>query len=437
MIFFIVLLFSVGLHVLVINAQPSTTSQWIAVNVTVDGMMSSGEWDDATETHMSTTTGFELFRYVKNNDEWIDLCFDVVSDTSHNINDSVTVIFDTGHDGVLTGGSEDTVKCLAEFPSIVMHMLYVEGTGTWGVYDLFLEETQETSRDAAGLKAVSRFGKSPNSAVDHEVFEFRIPLALGDLDTSPGCDTGVFTQIYDSEKDECSNWPEDAFSTNPELYEDLKIAMDPEEEPSPPEEQKPLCFIATAVYGSALSPEVQFLRGYRENVVYGTFAGSCFMDVFNTIYYSFSPIIAQIIVVHPWLKTPLQLYLSPMMKVLGLSSDVYYLFQGFNSEIAIIISGMMTSFLIGVIYYLPPLVLLSLLFKRRINASKWTQRASVAYLVFLGLLMLGEVALSRIVISSAYVLALFSSAITLILRANMISDTIQKYLMRIFLQGSN
>ncbi len=52
------------------------------------------------------------------------------------------------------------------------------------------------------------------------------------------------------------------------------------------------CLIATAAYGTELAPQVQMLRELRDNTLLSTESGSAFMDVFNLIYYSFSPTVA-------------------------------------------------------------------------------------------------------------------------------------------------
>src|SRR5208337_3548738 len=62
---------------------------------------------------------------------------------------------------------------------------------------------------------------------------------------------------------------------------------------------RPGCLIATATYGSALSPEVQFLRNFRDHAILQTFAGSSFMMIFNDWYYSFSPQVSQYEYAHP------------------------------------------------------------------------------------------------------------------------------------------
>lgn len=52
------------------------------------------------------------------------------------------------------------------------------------------------------------------------------------------------------------------------------------------------CLIATAAYGSALSPEVQMLREIRDHKLLATSSGTSFMAMFNKYYYTFSPTIA-------------------------------------------------------------------------------------------------------------------------------------------------
>ena len=49
------------------------------------------------------------------------------------------------------------------------------------------------------------------------------------------------------------------------------------------------CLIATATYGSELSPQVQQLREIRDTTLLQTESGTNFMKIFNSFYYSFSP----------------------------------------------------------------------------------------------------------------------------------------------------
>ncbi|NNM36429.1 MAG: hypothetical protein HKO48_04870, partial [Nitrosopumilus sp.] len=52
------------------------------------------------------------------------------------------------------------------------------------------------------------------------------------------------------------------------------------------------CLIATAAYGSEMAPQVQLLREIRDNQLLNTNSGVSFMTGFNSLYYSFSPYIA-------------------------------------------------------------------------------------------------------------------------------------------------
>jgi len=123
------------------------------------------------------------------------------------------------------------------------------------------------------------------------------------------------------------------------------------------------CIIATATYGSELSPEVQFLRGFRDGTVMSTFAGSEFMKAFNAWYYSFSPYIADFISKQPLLKETMKILLYPFVGILHISALTYSALS-FNPELAIVAAGIVASGLIGIIYF-APLSLITLLCMKR------------------------------------------------------------------------
>lgn len=52
------------------------------------------------------------------------------------------------------------------------------------------------------------------------------------------------------------------------------------------------CLIATATYGTELAPQVQKLRELRDSKLLQTNSGFSFISVFNQLYYSFSPMVA-------------------------------------------------------------------------------------------------------------------------------------------------
>ena len=118
------------------------------------------------------------------------------------------------------------------------------------------------------------------------------------------------------------------------------------------------CLIATAAYGSELSPEVQFLRKFRDEHVLKTFAGSNFMKAFNAWYYSFSPAISRFIAREEWARTLTRIMLYPLIIVLHISEKGYSTLHDSSPEVAVIISGFTASALLGLIYLTPPTTLM-------------------------------------------------------------------------------
>ena len=78
------------------------------------------------------------------------------------------------------------------------------------------------------------------------------------------------------------------------------------------------CLIATAVYGSELAPQVQFLREIRDNTVMSTELGIAFMTGFNQIYYSFSPTIADLERQNPAFQYVVRAFITPMISSLSI-----------------------------------------------------------------------------------------------------------------------
>jgi len=78
------------------------------------------------------------------------------------------------------------------------------------------------------------------------------------------------------------------------------------------------CLIATAAFGSELSPQVQFLREIRDNTILQTESGSAFMTGFNQFYYSFSPAVADYERENPTFKEAVKLTLTPLLTSLTL-----------------------------------------------------------------------------------------------------------------------
>lgn len=82
------------------------------------------------------------------------------------------------------------------------------------------------------------------------------------------------------------------------------------------------CLIATATFGSELSPQVQQLRELRDNSLLTTKSGSAFMMGFNQLYYSFSPTVADFEREQPLFKEFMKLTLTPMISSLSILNYV-------------------------------------------------------------------------------------------------------------------
>jgi streptogramin lyase len=134
---------------------------------------------------------------------------------------------------------------------------------------------------------------------------------------------------------------------------------------SPATTSKPQCLIATATYGSDISPEVQFLRTFRDDVLKSK-TGWAFLIMFNAWYYSFSPYIAQQIS-NDWIaRIAMKGVLYPLIDSLFLASRVYNVLSA-DPEAATLLSGLLASSLIGAIYVGLPLGFLTRRTRFRLN----------------------------------------------------------------------
>jgi PKD repeat protein len=177
------------------------------------------------------------------------------------------------------------------------------------------------------------------------------------------------------------------------------------------------CLIATATYGSELSPNVQFLRGFRDNTVLSTFAGSNFMTVFNEFYYSFSPNIASIIADNSAFRSSMKVILYPLIGILHLSSTTFSLFN-FNLELGVILAGLVASVLLGVVYFMPIPLILTLIKKYKIP-KKIIHLMGLIWIGSVLMLLIAEVSKSphiMMISSSVFVLVTISTTVVTSLR---------------------
>ncbi len=113
------------------------------------------------------------------------------------------------------------------------------------------------------------------------------------------------------------------------------------------------CLIATATYGSELSPQVQQLRELRDNKLLTTESGTNFMNSFNDFYYSFSPIIADYERENPVFREIVKITITPMITLLSILNYV-----DIDSEMEVLGYGLSLIILNGMMYVGIPAVVI-------------------------------------------------------------------------------
>ena len=138
----------------------------------------------------------------------------------------------------------------------------------------------------------------------------------------------------------------------------LSFVVLPSENPQELQTSEGGCLIATATYGSEMATEVQQLRELRDNQLLQTESGTAFMGIFNDIYYSFSPIIADYERENPLFKEAVKLAITPMLSSLSLMENA-------NSESEVLGIGLSVIALnLGMYLAVPAIVIVGI---RKIN----------------------------------------------------------------------
>ena len=119
------------------------------------------------------------------------------------------------------------------------------------------------------------------------------------------------------------------------------------------------CLIATATFGSEMSPQVQQLRELRDNVVMQTTSGHTFMTGFNQVYYSFSPYVADFERENIVFKETVKVAITPMLTSFSILShvpiDTEQEMLGYGIGVILLNIGM---------YFVAPAVLITVLRKK-------------------------------------------------------------------------
>ncbi len=180
----------------------------------------------------------------------------------------------------------------------------------------------------------------------------------------------------------------------------------------------PKCFIATATFGSAMAPEVQFLRNLRDKDIMNTYVGWNFMIAFNAWYYSFSPTVAESITQHPTLQYAMRVVLYPLIAILRLGATPFILLPT-HQEIAAVLSGILITSLIGVVYLSLPMAAISKYGPKRRSISKSILRILAAYLA----LSLAGIAIAELAtLGQLMIVATVSAALSTLLLSALVTS---------------
>lgn len=123
------------------------------------------------------------------------------------------------------------------------------------------------------------------------------------------------------------------------------------------------CLVATAAYGTELASQVQLLREVRDRVVMSTDSGSAFMGTFNSIYYLFSPTVADLERQNPAFKEMVRIGITPMLSSLSVLNYVQI-----DSEEEMLVYGIGIILLNAGMYFVVPALII---IKLRNHANKW------------------------------------------------------------------
>ena len=120
------------------------------------------------------------------------------------------------------------------------------------------------------------------------------------------------------------------------------------------EEEGGGCLISTATFGSELAPQVQMLREIRDNKLLSTESGSTFMAGFNTLYYSFSPTIADLERQSPIFREVVQIAITPLITSLSILNYI-----DMDSEAEVLVYGISLIMLNVGMYFVAPAILIT------------------------------------------------------------------------------
>ncbi len=160
------------------------------------------------------------------------------------------------------------------------------------------------------------------------------------------------------------------------------------------------CIVATATYGSELSPEVSFLRRFRDTRVLATYSGVRFYAAFDAFYYSWSPAVAQFMHENPWTISPMKVALYPLILSLHAAYAASQPLLDVNAEAGVYLAGFLSAAAIGAVY-MTPLAAAALLLARRLGRGFDPARAARVLAATLPAFLLASAAFAALRLDTA------------------------------------
>ena len=137
--------------------------------------------------------------------------------------------------------------------------------------------------------------------------------------------------------------------------------------PTPPSPS--ICVIITALHGSALNSEVDYMRHVRDDMIGSNEFGENIVLGWNAFYYSWSPQLARWIDDSMYVKLMFRVILMPLIAIIHSTSIIYVVIASFNNVLASVFSFVFASVLASIVYIALPITIV-LAIVRRIYSNK-------------------------------------------------------------------
>ncbi len=131
-----------------------------------------------------------------------------------------------------------------------------------------------------------------------------------------------------------------------------------------PQNQTIGCIIATATYGSIMTPEVSYMRHVRDNMIGSNDLGRILVTGWNIFYYSWSPTLANIISNSETLQTLTRILLVPLTIIINLTAIIFSNIAFINLPLASAIAFYIGISLGLLTYFIMPIAILLMIFQK-------------------------------------------------------------------------